>query len=688
MKDDLGTARREEPRPCRQDSSLLSAQCIVPPSSGRVVIEAIWPQVGCGRFPVKRVAGEELTVQADVFCDGHDEVGALLLFRRRDSEQWQERLMRRQEDDRWEGNFSLPDTGAYIYTVAGWVNHYRTWQKSLQKKHQAGQDVRVEIAIGAKLIRSAAETALGDDAVRLHFLAQTLEQEHNRDRAVELGLDQEIARFIDEHSGRPFLVRYHQEFEVQVDRDKALFSSWYELFPRSCSADPGRHGTFTDVAKLLPDLAELGFDVLYLPPIHPIGTTKRKGKNNAVVAEPGDPGSPWAIGAPVGGHKAVHPELGTLDDFRDLVSQAQRHGIEIALDIAFQCSPDHPYLKSHPEWFLWRPDGTVQHAENPPKKYEDIIPFHFENPNWKELWEELKSVILFWVEQGVRIFRIDNPHTKPLPFWEWLLCEVKKSCPEVLFLSEAFTRHKVMYRLAKLGFSQSYTYFSWRNSKAELTAYVDELVHGEVREFLRPNFWPNTPDILPEPLQYGGRAAFMIRFILAATLSSSYGIYGPVFELCVGEAVEGSEEYLHAEKYEVRAWDRDAPGNIRRLVAQVNRIRRENEALQDTFNVRFHHCTDDNVVFFGKSSRDGSNVILIAVSLDPFRPHQTEVRVPIEDLGIPPGAPYPVHDLLSEEKFIWEGDWNRIELDPAALPARILKIRPRLRKEVDFDYYL
>jgi len=504
---------------------------------------------------------------------------------------------------------------------------------------------------------------------------------------VAIGLDPQLSGTISGCCARELATRYHQELAVTVARERALFSAWYELFPRSCGS-AGRHGTFRDVQALVPDLAELGFDVIYLPPIHPIGSSKRKGRANAVMAEPGDPGSPWAIGAPEGGHKAVHPELGTLEEFRELVRTAQEAGLEIALDLAYQCSPDHPYLAQHPEWFLWRPDGTVQYAENPPKKYQDIVPFNFETAAWRELWEELKSVIFFWMDQGVRIFRVDNPHTKPFPMWEWLIREAKQREPEVIFLAEAFTRQKLMFRLGKLGFDQSYTYFTWRNSKEELVGYLEELTKGEARDFLRPNFWPNTPDILNQYLQVGGRPAFVVRLVLAATLSASYGIYGPPYELCLAGAEPASEEYQHAEKYQIHDWDRTGPGNIRSVIKAVNRIRRENAALRRTNNVSFYPAEDDSVVFYGKSTPDGSNTVLGLVNLDPFHAKQVRIQVPLEELGLKAGQSYLVEDLLNGDQFIWQGAWNSMLLDPERAPARLLRVRGWLRRERDFDYYL
>ena len=654
----------------------------------RIAIETVHPQLNCGRFPVQRVVGDVMVVEADIFSDGHDEVVAMLLYRRQGDEPWRENPMRHLGNDRWQGAFPLPEPGLYQYTLLGWVDHFKTWQRDLQKRALAGQDVAVDLKIGIKIIEQAAQEANEADAVRLTLAAEALRREESQQQAIALGLDEGLGDLISTCCARGLATRFPQELSVWVDRKKALFSSWYELFPRSCAGHAGRHGTLRDCIALLDQIAALGFDVFYLPPIHPIGNSKRKGRNNAITAGPDDPGSPWAIGSELGGHKAVHPELGTLEDFRDLVREAESRGIEIALDIAFQCSPDHPYLKEHPEWFHWRPDGTVQYAENPPKKYQDIVPFNFETHDWTPLWEELKSVIFFWMDQGVRIFRIDNPHTKPFPFWEWLIAQARERAPEVIFLSEAFTRPKIMARLAKLGFSQSYSYFAWRNSKEELTSYLTELTRGEGRQFMRPNFWPNTPDILTEYLQYGGRPAFMIRLVLAATLCSNYGIYGPPFELCLGEAVQGTEEYLHAEKYETRRWDWDAPGNLKPLIAALNRIRRGNEALQSTNNLEFYETDSENVIYFGKIADERRSSLLVAVNLDPFRVQEARLRIPLGLFGIEQGQSYLIHELLSEEMAISQGEWNSVSLDPRSAPARIYRIRPWLRRESDFDYYL
>jgi starch synthase (maltosyl-transferring) len=660
-----------------------------PPISGdgrrRVVIEGVSPEIDGGRFPVKRVVGEAVTVQADVFPDAHDQVFALLLYRREDEFQWHKVPMAPLVNDRWEASFTVDALGTWHYTLEGRVDHFRTWRLDLEKKFTAGQDLEVDRLIGVDLIEEAALRA-GEEAGRLRKWAADIRDADDDARALAISRDEELAELMDIHFDPELVTPYGRELPVTVERKKALFSAWYELFPRSCCIEEPKHGTFRECEVLLPEIARMGFDVLYFPPIHPIGRTRRKGKNNAVVAAEEDPGSPWAIGAAEGGHREIHPELGTFDDFDRFLKRAREFGIELALDIAFQCSPDHPYERQYPEWFRWRPDGTVQYAENPPKKYEDIIPFDFESERWRELWEELKGTFLFWAEHGVRIFRVDNPHTKPFSFWEWVIAEVRREHPDAIFLSEAFTRPKVMYRLAKAGFSQSYTYFSWRNTRWELEQYLTELCRPPVREFFRPNFWPNTPDILPEFLQYGGEPAFVIRFLLAATLSASYGIYGPPFDLFVSEGLPGREEYLDSEKYEIRCWDWSDPRNLRDLMARVNRIRRKNPALQKTWNVRFCETDNDNLLAYLKTA--GDNLLLMVVSLDPFNRQAGNIRVPLEALGISPGHPFLVHDLLGDAKNIWHDEWNRVELDPRALPGLICRLHPRLRREQDFDYFM
>lgn len=654
----------------------------------RVVIENVQPRVECGDFPIKRVVGERVEVTADIYADGHDSVAAGLLYRKSAETRWMTAPMEHVGNDRWTAHFTPEEIGVYSYSVEGWVDHFLSWQKGLGKKIDAGQDVAVEMQVGAGLVQEGSERARDSDRARLSELAAFLMNEKDMEEASHVALGRELSGLMERYPDRRLSTRFPLELPLVVDRQKALFSTWYEHFPRSCTGEYEAHGTFRDCENLLPKIAGMGFDVLYLPPIHPIGRTHRKGKNSAGQAGPEEPGSPWAIGSEEGGHKSINPRLGTLEDFRQLTARAAEHSIEVALDLAFQCSPDHPYVKEHPEWFKRRPDGTVQYAENPPKKYEDIYPLNFETDRWKELWEELKSVVLFWIGNGVRIFRVDNPHTKPFLFWEWLITEVKKDCPECIFLAEAFTRPKVMYHLAGAGFTQSYTYFTWRNSKQELTQYMNELTQTRRREYFRPNFWPNTPDILPEYLQYGGRPAFTIRLILAATLSSNYGIYGPAFELLVNDPLPGKEEYLDSEKYEVKRWNWDQPGNLRSFIARLNTIRREHPALQTTWNLRFYETDNDYILFFGKTSEDRSETILVAVNLDPFHVQSGWLEVPLDELGIVPGQPYLCHDLLSDDKYIWQGGRNFIELNPQILPAHIFRLRTRMRRETDFDYFM
>ncbi len=653
----------------------------------RVVIDNVRPQVDGGRFPIKRSLGETVVVKADVFADGHDRIRVELLYRGPGQDSWTVETMVHRINDEWVARFSVTELGDYRYTVRAWVDHFATWQADLAKRIEAHQDVTVELKVGAEMLAVAAKRVGQSDAERLKGWARHLRSTKRGRTAIEMALSEELTTVRAQYPDRSLATLYDRELAVTVDRPEAVFSAWYELFPRSLGKG-GKHGTFQDCERLLPEIARMGFDVLYLPPIHPIGRTSRKGKNNATVCTKTDPGSPWAIGSAEGGHKAVAKELGTLSDFRRLVKKARQHGLEVALDMAFQCSPDHPYVTSHPEWFRWRPDGTVQFAENPPKKYEDILPLNFETPQWKALWEELADVVLFWTDQGVRIFRVDNPHTKPFDFWEWLIAEVRRRHPDVLFLAEAFTRPKVMQRLAKVGFNQSYTYFTWRNTKWELEQYIRELTQTDAAETMRPNFWPNTPDILPQYLQYGGRAAFIIRLVLAATLSSSYGIYGPAFELCVSEAIEGKEEYLDSEKYEIKKWDWKRKGNIRPVIERVNRIRSENPCLQTFRNICLYEVQNENLLCYGKTGNDPTDVTLIVVSLDPHHRQSGWVQLPLDALGIDPHQPYLMDDALTGDKYVWQGESNYIELDPHVMPAHILRLRRTLRRETDFDYFI
>jgi starch synthase (maltosyl-transferring) len=655
----------------------------------RVVIERVKPEIDAGRFPIKRTVGEEVAVEAGIFADGHDEISCVLLSRKESALQWLETSMDFLGNDHWKGSFVVTEPGRYQYCLQAWVDRFKTWQRNLNKKVEAGQDVSLDLLVGSEIIQEAALRASGDDAKRLQEWTNALKSKKRREQSIDLVQDRELAALMSRYPDRRFAATYDRELGVVVEPKRAGFSSWYEMFPRSCAMKPGAHGTFRDCEARLPYIAHMGFDVLYLPPIHPIGHTNRKGKNNTPVAGPDDTGSPWAIGSEAGGHKSIHPELGTLEDFRRFIDKAKDHGIEIALDLAFQCTPDHPYVQEHPKWFHTRPDGTIQYSENPPKKYEDIHPLDFETEDWKSLWEELKGVVLFWIEQGVRIFRVDNPHTKPFALWEWLINEVRKEYPEVMFLSEAFTRPKVMYRLAKLGFTQSYTYFAWRNTNWEITRYFEELTKTEVREFFRPNLWPNTPDILTEYLQMGGRPAFMARLVLAATLGANYGIYGPAFELCEAQPKEsGSEEYLNSEKYEIWHWDIERPDSLKDFIARVNRIRKENPALQGDRSLNFHPIDNEQLICYSKQARDRSNIILVVVNLDPHHSHAGWLEVPLSEWGLDPVRPYQVHDLLSDARYLWHGPSNYVETNPAVVPAHIFRIRRRVRTERDFDYFM
>ncbi|KPK19593.1 MAG: alpha-1,4-glucan--maltose-1-phosphate maltosyltransferase [Betaproteobacteria bacterium SG8_41] len=653
----------------------------------RAVIEGIYPAVDGGRFPAKRAAGDRLVVEADVFGDGHDTLRCMLRYRREEAAAWTEAEMRFEDNDRWRGEFEVGAPGRCRYTVTAWVDVFLTWRKDFAKRVEPS-DVALALQSGAELVAQAAARAKGADARTLSGIADKLKGAGKLEARQELALGDELLTLMNRYPDRSFADTYSPELRLTVDPRRARCSAWYEMFPRSTADAPGRHGTFRDCEMRLPYVAELGFDVLYLPPIHPIGRVNRKGRNNALKATPDDPGSPWAIGSHEGGHKAVNPALGTLDDFRRLVSAARELGIEVALDIAFQCAPDHPYVQQHPQWFRWRPDGTVQYAENPPKKYEDIYPFNFECDDWPALWQELKSVFTFWVEHGVTIFRVDNPHTKPFAFWEWLIAEIQRDHPEAMFLSEAFTRPKVMHRLAKIGFTQSYTYFPWRNTKLELSDYFSELASHASREYFRPNHWPNTPDILTAYLQHGGRPAFMTRLVLAATLGANYGIYGPAFEHCENVPREpGSEEYRNSEKYEVRFWDLAKPDSLRTLVAAVNRARRENPALQQEWNIQFIPVDNDELICYTKYTNDRSNVVIMVVNLDPHHRQSGWLEVPLDQLGIDRERSYEVEDLLSGTSYLWQGARNYVELNPQACPAHVFKVIKRLRSERDFENF-
>src|SRR6185312_4646145 len=655
----------------------------------RVVIEGVSPEIDGGRFPAKRSVGERVRVEADIFTDGHDLIAAVLRSRPEASQTWTEQPMRALVNDRWAGEFEVTQLGRYRYTIQAWVDHWETWHHDLAKRIGANADTEIDYLVGANLIDQAAERSEALHAQYLRDQAGFLRTESGMDarraRATDPALNQLMLRYPD----RRFATELDRELVIVVDPVRARFSSWYELFPRSTSPEAGRPGTLADCEARLPYIAAMGFNVVYLPPVHPVGSAFRKGKNNSVAAEPDDVGSPWAIGSAEGGHKAVHPDLGTIEDFRRFVRRAADLGLQTALDIAFQVAPDHPYVDEDEEWFRKRPDGTIQYAENPPKKYQDIYPFDFETPKWFELWQELKSVFTFWIDQGVRIFRVDNPHTKAFPFWEWCIGEIKREWPETLFLSEAFTRPKIMYRLAQLGFSQSYTYFPWRNTKHELTAYLTELTQPPVREFFRANQWPNTPDILTEFLQIGSRAAFMIRLLLAATLGANYGIYGPAFELMESRPVRpGSEEYLDSEKYQIRYWDLERPDSLRDFIGLVNRIRNENAALQSDWSLEFHPVDNDQLICYSKRSEDPANLIVVVINLDPHHTQSGFVELPLDRWQIEEDRPYQANDLLTGSHYVWNGRRNWVQLNPESVPGHIFRIRRRLRVETDFEYFL
>lgn len=657
----------------------------------RVIIEGVKPEINDGRFPIKRVTGELVRVEADLFTEGHDQISGFLLYRPQSESEWRREPLEFLVNDRWSASFRIENLEPWVYTVAGWIDRFRTKLHDLKKKFEAGQEVDVEMIEIGHILEDVQTRAEPADRVRIGEVIESLNAIRKPLKTrLRLLLQPDLPAVIARYPDPPSYIEYPRELGVHVDRPLANFSAWYEMFPRSLwGDDKGTHATFADCEKRLPYVAGMGFDILYLPPIHPIGEAFRKGRNNTLDPEPGDVGSPWAIGGREGGHKAIHPDLGTLEDFRRLVAATKGHGLEIALDIAFQCSPDHPWVKAHPEWFQHRPDGTIKYAENPPKKYQDIYPINFESEDRVALWKELKSVFEYWMDQGVRIFRVDNPHTKPFAFWEWCIAELKQKDPGLIFLSEAFTRPKVMKRLAKLGYTQSYTYFAWRNARWELEEYLTELTRTEVVEYFRPSFWPNTPDILTEFFNDGARPAFMLRFALAATLTASYGIYGPAYELQEHVPREpGSEEYLNSEKYQVRHWNVDRPDSLRNFITRINSIRRENPALHTNRTLTFHRIDNPEVIAYSKTDETGENIILVVVNLNPHHRHQAWVELPLEEWGIRENEPYQLHDLLDDSRYFWSGAWNFVELDPHYSPVHIFRIRRKARSERDFDYYV
>jgi starch synthase (maltosyl-transferring) len=680
-----------------KDAKLSGESIEMKPAEGRkrVVIEEVQPQVDCGRYPARRILGDRVEVTAAVFCDGHDHVAARLLYKQSGERFWQSTPMTALTNDLWSASFTVDRQGGWIFTVQGWVDHFETWCADLKKRLAAqpdpessdpakrdlpAQDIPVALTIGAALLDQSAARAKGNDAKHLKAAAASLRHLAQKKLALyEYPLSREIEETASRHPDLSFASVSERELTLWVDRERARFSSWYELFPRSTAADAGRHGTFADVELLLPEIAAMGFDILYLPPIHPIGRAFRKGPNNSVSSSPDDEGSPWAIGSAEGGHMAIQPKLGSFADFDHLVAAVRANGMELALDIAFQCSPDHPWVKEHPEWFVHRPDGTIQYAENPPKKYQDIYPLNFESTDWRGLWDELCAVFQFWIDRGVRVFRVDNPHTKALPFWEWCIAELHKTSPDTIFLAEAFTRPHVMYSLAKGGFTQSYTYFTWRTEKAELQAYFEEITKPPVSDFFTPNVWPNTPDILHASLQTGGWPAFVQRLVLATTLAASYGIYGPAFEL--GENVPirpGSEEYLHSEKYQLRRWDRRAPHSLAPLVTKLNQIRRTNPALQSDLSLHFHEVDNPQIICYSKSKAtsegEAANIILVAVNLDAHNEQAGWIDLDLGKLGIGHHETFDVEDLLTGIHYQWHDRSNYVALRPNVMPAHVFRV--------------
>ena len=633
--------------------------------------------------------GESIVVYADIYADGHDQLLANLLFRKEGEQKWQKNSMEFLVNDLWQGAFSVNQPGIYEYTLEAMIDHLSTWWKDIQKKALVGNNIIVDIKSGLSILAEAMKKIKEPNKkAEIQEIITLIQIGKQQDVLIKKLENLLTVEFIQKYPVQNHITYYHNILKVTVDRKRASFSAWYEIFPRSCSPKTGQHGNFHDCLQKIPEIARMGFNILYFPPIHPIGNTHRKGKNNSVVAGKDEPGSPWAIGSELGGHMAIHPQLGNFSDFQKIIKKAADHGMEIALDLAFQCSPDHPYIKEHPEWFRWRVDGTIQYAENPPKKYEDIVPFNFETENWQSLWEELQNIVIFWIKQGIAIFRVDNPHTKPFLFWEWLINNIKKDYPDVIFLAEAFTRPKVMYRLAKLGFTQSYTYFTWRNTKQELAEYLTELTQTPVKDFFRPNFWPNTPDILSEYLQADSRPAFIIRFILAATLSSNYGIYGPPYERFINKAVNGKEEYYNSEKYELKTWlPAEVKESTRKLFAKINKIREENPEFHKTNNIHFLPVENNQLLYYAKFNEQKTDAILVVVNLDPNYTQSGWIKVPLAELGISANQSFLAYDLLGEGQYVWQGEYNYVELNPHVLPAHIIKIKKHLKKENQFDYF-
>lgn len=639
----------------------------------RVIIENISPQLDAGRYAIKAFEGDTIKVEADIFLDGHDQLAAKLLYKFSTDEDWIETTMNFVNNDHYEASFQVSKNGFYTYTIQAWVDNAATWHHEIDMKIKDGQHVNIELLVGANIIEKMMKIASKEDKAELKAIANLFKDSNTYNEAIAFIYNHKLHEWIEKYPDRQHAT-IHRHLKVWVDREKAAFSAWYSMFPRSASVKKGQHGTFKDVEEnVLPRLKSLGFDVLYIPPIHPIGKQFRKGKNNSTTCQEGEPGVPYGIGSELGGHTAILPELGTLDDLKHLIGACKEMGIELAMDLAIQCSPDHPWAKEHPEWFKIRPDGTIQYAENPPKKYQDIYPINFETENWKELWEELKSIIMTWADWGVRILRIDNPHTKPFAFWEWVIAEVQAIHPDMIFLAEAFTKPKVMAELAKLGYTQSYTYYTWRNSKAELIGYMNELTQTDQKQYMRPNFWTNTHDILPWALQTGLEPLFIIRYFMAATLSSNYGIFGPVFEYMISEANPNKEEYKNSEKYEIKHWNWEMENKLTYIIRQTNHARIENSALQRTNNITFCDIQNDQILAYLKTHSNGNRILCI-VNLDGHNRQGGTVRIPLNLIQKYPDQEYIVHDLITGAKYVWRGEYNYIDLDPHVMPMHLFRI--------------
>ena len=642
-------------------------------NQSRIVIENVSPQINNGTVFIKRVVDEVVNISADVLVDGHDVIQASILYKQQSERSWKEIRMHHVNNDEWRANFQVTKQGFYSYKLQGWVDYTLNWQYGIGRKIEDNQQVKSELLEGIELIKPLLEKATSDEKNYLNHLISIFNNEANYTEAIAEARSEKLATIFTKYPQK-ILAHETKEFPVYVDRKKARFSTWYEFFPRSASEKEGVHGTFKDCERLLPRVAEMGFDTLYFPPIHPIGEVNRKGKNNTTEAKEGDVGSTWGIGSKFGGHKDIYPELGTLEDFKNLVKKAKEVDIEIAMDFALQAAPDHPWVKEHPDWFKWRPDGTVQYAENPPKKYQDILPIYWETPDYKNLWTACLDALFYWIDCGITIFRVDNPHTKPYYFWNWAIAEVKKKHPDVLFLAEAFTRPKIMQQLAKQGFTQSYTYFTWRNSKQEFIEYMNDLTQTNQREYMRPNFWPNTPDINPYHLQGANESKYLQRYALAATLSSNIGIYGPVFEQMISEAIPGKEEYYMSEKFQICHYDWSLENKITRLITKINQIRKEHESYQQTHNIKFCDIGNDNLIAFYKWNDDRTDETLTIINLDNYYMQNGSVQLPLQDLQIPQGHKVEVEDLITGNSYNWYDEWNYIELHPA-LPFHLFKIK-------------